>query len=353
MKNFWGATGLLLGSLLVSFVLGEGLLRSLGFAGAPQANIGNVKLVDDPVLNWRFVPHSVVKDGGVLYTYNSEGFRDLERRTEKAPGITRVLVVGDSVTEGSGVKFEDLFAVQLQNQLGGGYEVINLAMSGLNTPQEVHLLEVAGLQYKPDVVVLNFVLNDCDFFSEFHASKRFLEEKDGKIGLLGDIKVDPRTKRLIKSSALIYFVKGRVEHLLGLVAGKEESNYYLDLWNQPDCHKRIAEGFERLGELRSRNSFKVQVLIWPLLVDYKKYAFSQAHQKVKDEAERRGFEVLDLRDAFGVFPYRHLQVTAEDNVHPNELGHRVAVDAYVAWRQRVAPRDARKISKVPVQFTRL
>lgn len=324
---------LLVGSLLTAAIVGEMLLRMLGYAGAPESRIGNIRLVEDPILNWRFVPHSRAQDGKVVVIYNGAGFRDRDHTRKKPPGVKRVVVLGDSVTEGSGVEAEEIFANRLQELVGPDYEIINLAMSGLNTPQEVHILEVEGLGYDPDVVIVNFVLNDCDFFSEFHAATRYTQEKDAKIGLLGDISIDPRIKRLLKSSAFIYFVKSRLEHLIGTITGKGESNYYLNLWSQEFCFRRIAEGFDKLKDLQEGKSFEVHLIIWPLLVDYKPYAFAHIHEQVKHEAEMRGFNVLDLLDAFARLSYRNLQVTAEDNVHPNGEGHRLASEAYAAWNR--------------------
>jgi lysophospholipase L1-like esterase len=326
---------LLLGSLVVSAVLGEVVLRALGYAGAPESQIGNIRLVDDPILNWRFIPYSTVQDGKVVYAYNSVGFRDREHSKQKPPGVMRVVVIGDSVTEGTGVEADAIFSSQLQHMLGPQHEVINLGMSGLNTPQEVHILEVEGLSYDPDVVVVNFVLNDCDFFSEFHAAKQFTQDKDTKIGLLGDITIDPKLKRLLKSSAFIYFVKARVEHLVGMATGKGESNYYRNLWSQEYCYQRLNDGFDKLKDLRMRSSFEVHVIIWPLLVDYKPYAFAHIHERVKREAETRGFKVLDLVDTFAALSYRKLQVTAEDNVHPNGQGHRAAAEVYLEWKRKI------------------
>ena len=315
----------------MSAIVGEVLLRSLGYAGAPESQIGNIRQVNDPILNWRFIPNSRVQDGKIVLAYNSAGFRDREHARQKQPGVRRVIVLGDSVTEGAGVEAEAMFSSRLQDLLGSQYEVINLGMSGLNTPQEVHVLEVEGLGYDPDLVIVNFVLNDCDFFSEFHAAKQFMEDKDAKIGLLGDIGIDPRIKRWLKSSAFVYFVKSRIEHLVGMATGKGESNYYRHLWSQDYCYQRMTEGFDRLKDLRAKHSFDVHLIIWPLLVDYKPYAFAPIHERVKREAETRGFKVFDLVETFASLSYRKLQVTAEDNVHPNGLGHRQAAESYVSW----------------------
>jgi len=330
-KSLFINSALLITSLFVGMGLAEVGLRLLGYAGAPESIIANIRMVDDSVLNWRFIPNSVVRDGRIIYRYNDAGFRDVNHPVAKSADITRVLVIGDSVTEGSGVRQDQIFTHYVQDFFGSRYEVINLGMSGLNTPQEVHLLEMEGLKYEPDVVVLNFVLNDCDFYSELRAAERFQNEKDARVGLLGDMTIDPRVKQWLKSSALIYFVKNRIEYIKGWVTGKEETNYYITLWQNPECRNRVVAGFDHLRSLQQKHSFRVHVVIWPLLMDYERYEFSDIHSSIMEMAGQRGFQFLDLRPTYASKPHRELQVTAEDNVHPNAEGHYLAAKAYFSW----------------------
>lgn len=199
-RNLVFSLVLLMVSLLFSLVVGEMGLRLLGYAGAPESLIGNIRHVGDPVLNWRFVPSLPVQEGKVIARYNSTGFRDVEHNVEKPSPVTRVVVVGDSVTGRAGVRQEELFASYVQAFLGSKFKIIDLGMSGLNIPQEIYIYDVEGMKYEPDIVVVNFILNDCDFFSEFHTGKQYQKEKDAKIGLLGDIIIDPRLKRWSKGS---------------------------------------------------------------------------------------------------------------------------------------------------------
>ncbi|MDI3467571.1 MAG: hypothetical protein OJF50_006392 [Nitrospira sp.] len=330
-KSLLVNSALLITSLFVGMGLAEVGLRLLGYAGAPESIIANIRMVDDSVLNWRFIPNSVVQDGRITYRYNDAGFRDVNHPVAKSADITRVLVIGDSVTEGSGVGQDQIFTHYVQDSLGSRYEVINLGMSGLNTPQEVHLLEMEGLKYEPDVVVLNFVLNDCDFYSELRAAERFQNEKDARVGLLGDMTIDPRMKRWLKSFALLYFVKNRIEYIKGWATGQEEANYHTALWQNPECRKRVVAGFDHLRSLQQKYSFKVHVVVWPLLMDYERYEFSEIHSWLMEMARQRGFQFLDLRPTYATKSYRELQVTAEDNVHPNGEGHRLAAQAYIDW----------------------
>ena len=330
-RNLLFTSLLLIVGLLLSFIVGEVILRLLGYAGAPESIIRNIRRVDDHILNWRYIPGSTVQAGDVIAHYNSAGFRDGEHTIEKAVGTTRILVLGDSVTEGYGVKQDAMFASQIQSILGNKFEIINRGMSGLNTPQEVHVLDAEGLQYKPDIVLLNFVLNDCEFFTELDALSRYQDMKDSRIALFGGTTVDPRFKRLLKSSALIYFVKIRVAHLLALMSGENRQSDYIALWNKPECRERVLDGFNALHRLKEEHGFDVEVLIWPVLVNYEHYEFSFVHEWVAQVAEQRGFKVLDLLSVYSPKRYGALQINAEDHWHPNGAGHLLAAEAYVNW----------------------
>lgn len=324
-------TGLLLIFAVVCFaVIGEVWLRMMGYKGAPESLIANIHVVEDPILDWRYLPDSEVYIGRVQRKYNKAGFRDADHLVAKAPGIKRVVVVGDSVTEAGDVEWQSVFSARLQAGLGSPYEVITLAMGGLNTPQEIHLLEKEGLAYKPDLVILNFVLNDTDFYTEYNATRRFQSEKDSVVGVLG-LSINPAVKRSLKSSALVYFFKQRFEHAIGLLSGKEDIGYFEGLWGQSENRKKVTEGFDQLLRMRKEYSFQVLIIIWPILTDFTHYKFEYIHQWVREEADKRGFETLDLLPHFGERSYRELQVTAEDNIHPNDRGHKIGADAFLEW----------------------
>jgi lysophospholipase L1-like esterase len=331
VKGFLLRLLLVFSSLVVTVGVLEIALRMLGHHGAPQSLIDNAYLVDDPVLDWRYVPSSVWSEGNITYRYNSAGFRDVEHEIAKPPGTRRIVVVGDSVTEGIWVDWESTFTGVLQSRLRGEYEVVAVAQSGLNTPQEIHLLEQDGLRYSPDLVVINFVLNDCDFYTRFAAAQQFVQKRDSTVGLFFDMPIDPRVKRALKSSALVYFVKQRGEELMGRLRGVDEGDYFERIWNTDANRAKVTTGFDRLSELSQQHGFGVVVIIWPLVTRYDRYAYESIHNWVREAAEQRGLPVLDLLPRFRTIPFRDLQVTAEDNVHPNARGHRIAADVFLEW----------------------
>ena len=319
-------------SLCLAFSSGEVALRLLGHHGAPGSSISNIYPVDDPILDWRHVPNSEVNVGRVVYRYNRAGFRDVDHALEKPPGIRRIVVLGDSVSEGYGVEWKHVFAHVLQAQLGDGVEVINLAAGGLNTRQELHLLEREGLVYQPDLVIVNFVLNDADFDSTREGAERYLAEKNSQIGILG-LPISPGLKQLFKSSALIYFVKERVELLKGRLVDGDAPDYFSHLWAKEENREKVRTAFRKLAALQAERRFEVVVIIWPLMTDFSRYGFGFVHDWVRREAATAGFPVVDLLGNFSRMRYRDLQVTAEDNVHPNAVGHRLAVEAFLAWHR--------------------
>ena len=320
-------------AILCSAVIGEVGLRLMGYKGAPESLIANIHVIDDPVLNWRYLPGSEVQVGRVQRKYNKAGFRDIEHSVDKAPGIKRVLVVGDSVTEAGDVQWEAVFSARVQAGLGSSYEVITLAMGGLNTPQEIHLFEKEGLAYQPDLVILNFVLNDADFYTEYNATQRYQAEKDSVVGVLG-LSINPAFKRTLKSSALVYFVKQRFEHAMGRLLGKEEIGYFDGLWGTAENRKKVTDGFDQLRVISKESSLPVLIIIWPILTEFSHYKFASIHQWIREEAEKRGFQTLDLLPHFAKTSYRDLQVTAEDNIHPNDRGHKIGADAFLEWARR-------------------
>ncbi|MDA0322827.1 MAG: SGNH/GDSL hydrolase family protein [Verrucomicrobia bacterium] len=97
---------------------------------------------------------------------NSVGARE---QREYAPGrksdTIRIVGIGDSGMFGWGVdQGEDYLAV-LEETLGRRddgkrYEIINLAVPGYNTRQEIEILKDRGLQFRPDIVIIDWSYND-------------------------------------------------------------------------------------------------------------------------------------------------------------------------------------------------
>lgn len=164
------ATLLLVISVVVALLLGEGIIRML--------------YKDNMVLfpryftdywygeyhmrrtrpSMKFTHKSV--DGVFHFMTNEKGFRKVDSTPYlKRPGELRVLVLGDSHTFGYEVNQQETYAAvteKLLREKGFDATVINAGVSGTGTAEQLVFLEQEGLRYDPDVVVLGFFSNDFD-----------------------------------------------------------------------------------------------------------------------------------------------------------------------------------------------
>jgi hypothetical protein len=115
---------------------------------------------------WRPVP-GVQKRGRYwggeqLAWTNERGWRDESMPFERTPGVHRLVALGDSFTFGVQVDFGERFSERLE-QIVPALEVLNLGVTGYGTDQELRVLEVEGLRYAPDtVLVVAFLSNDLN-----------------------------------------------------------------------------------------------------------------------------------------------------------------------------------------------
>lgn len=128
--------------------------------------------------------------GTVQVRTNERGFRGSgPTPLGKRPGMTRVVAMGDSVMWGTGVREADSVPGVLGDMLAdhGSYEVINAAVIGYASYQELRFLEKYVLPLEPDVVLVNYCINDFlpneDPFSNVrdiyqHYLRSLLEESD-------------------------------------------------------------------------------------------------------------------------------------------------------------------------------
>jgi len=103
---------------------------------------------------------------GVPVHINRLGMRDpREYALAKAPNTFRILVLGDSVTFGHGSVYEHTYPYLLEQRLKAwrpdvDWQVMNAAVPGYNTTQELSQLLEIGPTLQPDLVIVGFYEND-------------------------------------------------------------------------------------------------------------------------------------------------------------------------------------------------
>ncbi len=123
----------------------------------------------DSTKGWSYAPNAAGQsslggpDAGHI-KINSHGYRGKDFRLQKPPETYRVLVLGDSFAFGLGVNVEHSLPAVLQGLLTQSLrrpEVINMAVSGYSTDQQIVLYREVGSRLAPDLVIL--VACDNDF----------------------------------------------------------------------------------------------------------------------------------------------------------------------------------------------
>ena len=253
---------------------------------------------------------------------NSHGFRDNEYPYRKGEGIDRIVIVGDSVAEGQGVKLKDSFGKVLEEKLntaskngGRKVEVIVLAQSGYSTSQELILLQQEVFRYSPDLVIWSYVLNDPAHPVYHNAS-----------GELSTYYFKPRIHTAHFISKKLFIMSEKLS-----MSGCEREYHALlhcVYWEQVDTD------IGKIAQISKQNGIPIIFLIHPVFKkngDYDNYPLAPLHAKLGEAASKSGLPVLDLLNAYRLYKPYELAIAGSDSWHPNEKGHRVAADALLGF----------------------
>lgn len=145
---------------VIAALVGEGALRLCGFPRvgrySPDLNLG-ARLVQN-YGGWQRA------EGEVYVRTSSAGWRDREHTLQAAPNTFRIAVLGDSFSEAAQVEIHEAYWAVLERELAGRealqgrqIEVLNFGVSGYGTTQEFLCLEHEVWQYKPDLILLQFL----------------------------------------------------------------------------------------------------------------------------------------------------------------------------------------------------
>jgi hypothetical protein len=122
----------------------------------------------DPWLFWQLKANTTapLEQGKMTgFIANGDRMRNPEVPIERGPNDFRVLSLGDSVTFGWGVLYEEAYPTLLAELLrearpGREIHVMNAACSSYSTHQGLEILKRRGLKYRPDVVTIWLGWND-------------------------------------------------------------------------------------------------------------------------------------------------------------------------------------------------
>lgn len=265
----------------------------------------------DSQLSFAHVPNGHAFLMGVDVRINSQGLRDYEYPLTKSPDVYRIMMLGDSTTLGWGDRLEDTIPKILERELnqhrtgGKRFEVLNTGVGNYDTVQEVTYYETQGKAFHPDLVILDYFINDPEPVPT---------EKKGF---------------LIDRSYLIAFATNRFDGILRRMGRRPDwKQYYASLYDDDQPGFQACKAALRsLANATRSDDAQLLVALLPELHEINgNYPFAAEHQKIKDVLAADRVPCLELIDGLrGHGPEATLWVTAQDD-HPNsKANHLIAV----------------------------
>lgn len=341
-------------SPLVGLLLAEGAARALELQAAPLPRA--VGLLFRP--SWvrgltyenrpgaeRRVEYRDTEDGEprvVLHRVNGQGFRGPEVAQSKPPGTYRIACLGDSHTFGTGVAEHETWPVQLQALLERRtpelrVEVLNCGVSAYDTEREVILLRERVLKFDPDLVLLQFHVNDV-------GARNALGWKSPPDDWLLDLSHPRRggwIGRLRSTSTLAHWCLDRLHAYRG---ARDEAGLSMDGYapNSPGWLK-VRTSLRAARDLTEERSVAFAVVLFPYLLRVGPHLSSHAaFEQVADLCRREGIPYLDAENAFEGVDATEMRVHVHD-FHANARAYGIfarAVDQWLAERGLPAPAAA-------------
>jgi hypothetical protein len=341
------------GALLVALLLAELAVRVTGLRPPPRMpadDHGLIQKVDEakvPGLGHVLKPggeastvypgRDAADDRTVTYVINELGYRDDPFPREKPAGTYRIVMMGDSISYGTGIALEQTMAHQLQPLLeerfpGAAIEVLNCGVPGTNSGQQLAFLKHRVLALQPDMVLLCSTIVDASGYGirpgpgrERPQEAQWIQKLGLTSGVYESDRLPPevqRTMAIRRASALVDLLAHQAyRHLYG----RSLLTNYKACW-EPDAAglesvRRAMAGFASMGE---RRGVRVHVAMFPFLAGLDgEYPFAEEAGRMAAVCADAGLPFTDLLPALQGYRPIDLQAHAHDR-HPNGLANGLA-----------------------------
>ncbi|TDJ76021.1 MAG: hypothetical protein E2O39_03435 [Planctomycetota bacterium] len=334
-----------LGVTLAAFVVGlcgcEFGVRLLGLAPPPHPEArGNLfQPSSDPIQRFENRPGGsqriLYRDAPgerarvVWMAVNSQGFRGPTVSRKKPAETFRIACVGDSHTFGHGVAACDTWPAELSAILGARFpdrniEVINCGVENYDTMQEYIWLRDKVLDFSPDLVVMQFFVNDA----RAQDLPREPVRRDWIIRLSHPSR-DGLVRRLRDASRLADLVLDGVWRRHGLAIF---SDLHSEFYREPRAEwLRVQSALRSTRDELAGRGIGYGLALYPFLVRSGEHLTSyECFEVVKAFCVEEGIRVLDAEPAFLASDVDSLRNSPHD-FHGNPEANRIFATAVADW----------------------
>jgi lysophospholipase L1-like esterase len=334
-KNLLVNFFLILFSLAISIVFAEIVCRIF-----PQSNDSDptYKLPHEQ-LSYLMKPNTEsVSIHGHSIKINSHGLRDFEYPYKKEDEVFRILALGDSVTFSYGIDMEEGYTKvlekrlnDLQNKKYKKIEVINTAHVGFKLHDEYNYLNLFGLKYSPDLIVVGINSNHLQGVS---LSRIII--KDGMDYTPDSVMLSFPTwvKKTLRGSHLYFAIGWWAREIRYKM--RSPSNSKLGGASK-EILSTTQEHFEKIISLASKNTMPVLFLMLPSKIESigKDYGGPEFYQLVKNLGKDSKAVVVDMMKPFAESMSKGDDLYEfKDPSHPNPKGHEILANGLF---EKIAP----------------
>jgi hypothetical protein len=300
------------------------------------------------------------------YYTNSLGFRDKSTRDlPLIPDSGRLVLIGDSFTEGSGINYEHTFAGLIDTALSDkNIEVLNAGVASYSPiiywRKIKYLIEDAGLKFDRLAVFLDIsdAANEATNYSLDESGNVVWSDAQGYVPACTIDKTEGyymtlwrRFKASFKNNSILSYTI--LSNLYNRFAPKEETApqrdadiYNISGWTIDDkLYKEYGQQgiremqfyMDKLYELLKKNRIKLTVVVYPWPIQVIHHDLDSIHVKYWSQWCKK--RKVDFINCFPYFVDIDKETNAQpavseyfikDDIHFNEKGHRLMADIFLA-----------------------
>jgi alginate O-acetyltransferase complex protein AlgI len=245
--------------------------------------------------------------GGGPIRSNRWGMRDREYERIKPSNTYRIVLLGGSHDQGTGVKEDETYENIVEEHLNqeppssrySRYEILNMSVGGTGVFQRLLRLEEQGFQFEPDAVILSVAAADRQFFSR-HLSQTLSLKIEPPLGYR-EILEQVARKAGIRAKMPDIMIERRIRPYIGELYG----------WT-----------FRRLAHQCKEHGIRPLIIYRPVPVDFEGWE-QASRSEITHLVQAAGIKLIDLSPAFDSVTDRDTLMLAKWDHHTTVLGHQL------------------------------